>query len=318
MTTQIYPNSVFATTEGSFPEKMLESNVLILAEIFYKQLPDIFFVFGFSFAATPRLLREDCLLNIETNNYDKSVLIWIGEEYGLIPSEKILNKYTYVFKEYLKEEFPELNLYSMPLITPGSMICDSIIPMSKRKIDIFFSGNLNLARLDLYRAINTKMSFIEKISAYICKFRLGNRLFPKFFGDKTADLSYEYKNSIIKFNNGFNKGYNKEEYARITSESKIILSPRGFHSAECFRLYEAMSLGCVVITESLPDVSFYKDIPVVQVKDWEKLRSHLTVLLDISNPELQQLSNEALTYYQRNLSLSAINDYIKRTIHNEL
>ena len=116
--------------------------------------------------------------------------------------------------------------------------------------------------------------------------------------------------AYIRFNKGFFfAGLPLSEYLQVTSDSKIILSPCGFTSHECYRLSEAMRYGCLVITECLPKVPFYKDIPAIEVDNWLKAGEIINYYL--LRPELlEEYSAKALAYYKKHLSLDAIIDYI--------
>jgi hypothetical protein len=81
-----------------------------------------------------------------------------------------------------------------------------------------------------------------------------------------------------------------------------------------FRLYEAMKWGCVVISEELPQREYYKNIPIIQVKNWrDGLRIANELIVDI--PTLDKVSKTNKEFYKRNLSPEATADLILKTIN---
>jgi hypothetical protein len=117
-------------------------------------------------------------------------------------------------------------------------------------------------------------------------------------------VKWKYNNDYYQFNDGFNNGLNEEDFNFILKNTKIILCPRGWVNTETFRLYESMKWGCVVISEELPERSYYKDIPIIKVSDWKegvKIANEM-----VSNTKLlEEMSNRNIQYYNDNLSPKA-------------
>lgn len=313
MITKIKDNFYVVTLPGMPCDKLLEySNVLNLADLLDQKLSDNILkttLFVFADTDTKYPLQEKPVLEVNTDGYKQSVLVWFGEESGAIPSDDLLSKFTYVFKAYMRKEYADKHLFAMPMILPGEVpVCD-VIPISMRKNDVFFSGNLNRNRVPLYVALNKHVSWWEKMLLPLYGKRGGGRLLDYIYGGKDHDLSDQYENAVIRFNNGFNSGFSKKQYAALTSDSKIILSPRGFCSTECFRIYESMRQGCVVVCEELPKTPIYNGIPVVQVKNWKNIGLLIKNVLS-DEQRLAELSQSAIKFYQERLSLNAIADSI--------
>lgn len=306
--------NIYLVTLPEIPaEKLLEySNVLKLCTLLEEGLPKEQFestLFVFANTDTRYPLREDVVMEVDTTGYKKRVLIWFGEELGLIPSDTLLGRFDITLKAYIHEDYAEKNLLAFPMLLPGEVpVCD-IVPFEERKYNVFFSGNLNTNRVPLLVELNQQSSWWEKIFVPLYRCKGGGRLLDFIYGGKEFDLSAQVEKSIIRFNNGFNKGFSKPEYAAITANSKIILSPRGFVSAECFRIFESMRQGCVVICEQLPHTSVYKDIPLVQVKNWKNIRTLVGELL-ADEQKLKEMSSAAIKFYQNHLSLEAMAKYI--------
>ena len=264
---------------------------------------------------TKKTLQETPVLKVDTKGYKTRVLIWIGEESGAIPSDNLLSKYDLCFKAYMRSEYPDKHLYAMPLITPSEVPVKDIVPILSRQYNVFFSGNLNRNRLPLFVALNSHMPWWLRLLCPFYGYKVGYRLLKLVYGGKDYDISDEIRSAVLRFNNGFNTGLPKEEYARITTNSKIILSPRGFQSTECFRMYESMRQGCIVVNEILPNVPYYQGIPVIQINSWKNIHTTLNSLLN--NPDkLEEMSAESIKYYNGHLSLDAISNIIVEKIEN--
>ena len=102
----------------------------------------------------------------------------------------------------------------------------------------------------------------------------------------------------------------------MTANSKIIISPRGFFSPECYRTYEAMREGCIVVTERLPKVPYYDSgIPLIQVDNWRNIKAIINKILSTPPKNMEQMSKQVLKYYNENLSIEAIANYIYIKTH---
>ena len=123
------------------------------------------------------------------------------------------------------------------------------------------------------------------------------------------DFKKAFPDSIIIFNKKFKEGFSVHEYGEVLAESKIVFSPKGFDSSECFRLYEAMRAGCIVISERLPDIEFYKDSPIIQIDDWEEGLTIAKRLL--LNPyEMERLQEEITKWWEERCSEEAMAKFV--------
>ncbi len=264
---------------------------------------------------------ENVLLN-ETANYSKektNVLFWIGDEEGYMPSNAVFSRFNYIFKVHLKNKDAidiknginifRPGLYHFPLLTIDDVPELPILPFSERKYSIYFCGNLNKNRVPFYIALNKRVPLLIRLDNFLLKHNLrgGDKLYEFCFKNKSFDISYLYDNACIKFYNGFNNGDNYNKYAHFLQNSKIVLSPKGFYSTECFRLYEAMRQGCIVITEPLPHVWCYKDAPCITIDSWKDLSS---ILLDNAQVFDKLSPTEIRKYYEERLSVQGIANYV--------
>jgi len=139
----------------------------------------------------------------------------------------------------------------------------------------------------------------------------------KFLANQLAKLKNDYSDyfpqSIIRFNDKFKSGLTPFEYGEVLADSKIILCPKGFSSSECFRHYEAMRAGCIIISEKLPNNELYEKSPILQVAQW---REGLKIAEDLINDpdRMQKLHEDALFWWRNNWSERATAGYIKSNL----
>jgi hypothetical protein len=126
-------------------------------------------------------------------------------------------------------------------------------------------------------------------------------------------IKWKFNKDYFQFNDGFNNGLNEEDYNFILRNTKIALCPKGWVNQETFRLYESMKWGCVVISEDLPNRSYYKGIPIIKVKDWSEGIEIANRLIEDTN-ELERLSKKNIQFYKDNLSAESTANLIIRTI----
>lgn len=256
--------------------------------------------------------------NIKNILPDNNVLFWVGDEESYIPSDYVFRKFSFIFKMHLNskaaikienDEFIfKKGLYHFPLLTIDDVPELPILPLCERKYSIYFCGNLNKNRVSFYIALNKKASLLARLDNFLLRNNLrgGDKLYEFYFRNKSFNLSYLCDNAYIKFYSGFNNGDNYDKYAYFLQNSKIVLSPKGFHSTECFRLYEAMRQGCIVITEELPKVPCYKNAPCITINDWVNLPNIIN-----DNQLLNSYSPDNIKdFYNKKLSPYGIANYV--------
>lgn len=233
-----------------------------------------------------------------TNNKPK-ILIYISDEHSTIP--RYLGDYFIaIFKAHLPGSFEEYKLYPFPL---GYHQDVPLLPMhsiSARENNVFFSGNLNFNRIYFYKELSL-FRLIPSIFYERLIFRIKNWI-PK-------DLSKSFNRSYIQFTDGFKKGIGGTDYATYLHNSKIAICPPGFRSPETFRHFEAMRAGCIIITTELPDTAFYKNSPMVVLKNWTELRITINKLL--KNPQrMEDIHVQTLDWWEKVCSEDAVANYI--------
>ena len=258
--------------------------------------------------------------------YKKKILIQWEDQLGTEPSKEIMNSFLCVFKTHLRKKSETFkNLYSYPLGIPYKIKELPIIPINERKYDIFYSGNLNKNRYNFFSSlVYIKPSFRKLIilpilyiaSKFEYNTKLRNtslRLKSLAFKLKATNFDDVFQNSVIKFTRSFEAGLPPEQYAEILSQSKIVLSPKGFFNTECFRFYEALRQGCVVITEKLPETDYYNNKYFIEVKSWRNIDKIINSLL-CNKENLEKMSLQGRKYYQKELSPKGVATYLKNKI----
>ena len=286
-----------------------------------KILPD-FNDYRFYFLCATAGIEPDSL----QDTYNKKILIQWEDQLGTEPSEKVMNSYLCVFKTHLRTKSTKYNnLFSYPLGIPYKIKELPIIPINERKYNVFYSGNLNKNRFNFYfnlvivrpelkKMLSLPLLYISSLfeyNKYLRNFSL--KLKGLVFKIKAIDFSTLYDSSIIKFTRSFEAGLSPDDYAKVLSQSKIVLSPKGFFNTECFRFYEALRQGCIVITEKLPETEYYKRNFFIEVNSWENIDSIIHTLLN-NKQKSEELSKNARKYYNDWLSPKGVAFYIKKVI----
>ena len=240
-------------------------------------------------------------------NHPKKILIYISNETDYIPSN--MEKHFFcIFKCYLPYQLKKSNIFSFPINIIPDISIKKIIPIDKRKIDIFFIGNLNRSRLDFFRAFYSDFKIFSKFSyKFIYSFLARTGLIKKLIN---KDLSNKINgNNFIKFTNGFNTGIQYDKYLKLLNNSKVVLCPKGFMSSETFRHFEAIRAGSVVVTEKLPNTYFYKKFPFVRINNWTVgLRKIEKLILDVNR--LKKIQKKNRVFYDNNLSEAGTAKYV--------
>ncbi|WP_338684454.1 hypothetical protein [Haloferula helveola] len=221
---------------------------------------------------------------------DDKVLIVISDEREVFPVDDYLS-YRAVFRAYGFHDLLAPNVHSFPVSYFNAAGEAEPVPFGERETSVFFSGYMNRNRVDLFKQFcqigwlprrNLKGKYPkEAIRRMVSKFYR-----QRSFNDVWADAK-------IGFTEWFAKGLPPEEYARVLANSKIALCPPGFESHETIRHWEAMRLGCVIISGPLPNNRFYRGSPIIQIRDWSALLPLVADLL--AQPDALEAIHRATT-----------------------
>jgi len=241
-----------------------------------------------------------------------TVLFVLSDNSGMHYEEEF-SGFLCVFKVHLNNN--KGKVHSIPLGYTRMHKSGSSIPTNERKTSVFYSGNLNSNRVDMYRSLlcpiafpyeNIKNRKCRKFTSHVIK-----RLKLKTNFDNTFPSSY------IRFTEGFSKGLNAENYTRYLADSKIAISPRGYWRPECFRHFEAMRSGCIIISDPLPETWYFKNSPIIQLERWSDLRKIVNSLLK-DNKKMHELQSATLEWWDNKCSPESVAKYIYQSISSYL
>jgi hypothetical protein len=88
--------------------------------------------------------------------------------------------------------------------------------------------------------------------------------------------------------------YEPEKISRIDtwknqSEYAFVISPHG-NGLDCYRTWEALILGCIVIVKTSPLDSLYEDLPIIILNNWKELNQ------DLLNNKFDEFKNKSFNY----------------------
>jgi len=226
--------------------------------------------------------------------HPKKVLIWESNENKVHNLTEIKPHFHHIFANYCWDAD---NVTSLPLGYHTYVDDWTPLPMKERLFNVSFTGCLNRNRIQL-------ASEITQLSIPTIGFGLRWMKRQTLFILNTI-ASYKHPIDYFRFNPDFNKGLSVKDYHFFLRHTKIALVPRGWVNTETFRLYEAMKWGCVVIAEEQPDREYYKDLPIIQVSDWNTGYKIARDLMGDLN-ELERISTETIRMYNEQLSGGAV------------
>jgi hypothetical protein len=256
-------------------------------------------------------------LNLGTGRIDlphfgkNHILLWLSDESSQLP-EDIPSKFGLVLKSYHLPKNSPPNVLPFPLCGSSAVIHKEPSPFGSRHTSVFFSGNLNKNRAELFYRL--KFHFIDIIPCFpnsILIQGILSQLARKLPFNR--DLSYIISDSTIIFNQTFRSGFAENEYAKILSDSRICICPRGFSTPETIRHYEAMRLGCVLLSSPLPNSPYYFGSPIIEIPSWRNIRKKIISMLS-NQEELCSISNATLNWWNERISPNAVAETVQKEI----
>ena len=238
----------------------------------------------------------------ELTSDKKKILLYFSDEKGLDPSH-FSDRYLAIFKSYIGIKATAENVFPLVLGYVNAVPEFPQKSVKDRHYNIFFRGNLNMNRINLYRIFSKWGFFLPAESL------LTHGYYLKFLLKLGSDFSSFFSKSIIIFNRGFKGGFSPEKYGEILADSKIVLCPKGFTMTECFRHFEAMRAGCVIISEPLPDTPFYSNSPIIQINNWNEGLALVKELLKDPN-KLEEIHQQTVDWWKQKCSEKATAEYI--------
>ena len=269
--------------------------------------------------------------NIEPDSmndaFPRKILIQWEDQLGTGPSVKVMSSFVCVFKTHLRKKSEKYsNLFSYPLGIPYKIKEQPFVPILDRKYNVFYSGNLNKNRVPFYEALaRGRWSIKRRLAIPILKLAARYEYDKKWrnFSLRLKSLVFKigathfddiFDASYIEFTRSFEAGLTPDKYGTLLANSKIILSPKGFFNTECFRFYEALRQGCIVITEKLPATAYYHPENYIEVESWDGIDKLIQALLT-DDSRMEKLSLKGRIYYQNTLSPMGVAKYIVSKIN---
>ncbi len=284
--------------EGVFISRVFEELQRLMKETFFDFE---FFIFS---NHKKKVLPE----SIQVKSSKKKILLYFSDELGKDP-RPYSQHYFAIFKAYIGDRYGSTgNVFPIQIgYVKDVPVFRPIKPIENRKYNVFFRGNLNKNRIDFFRNISgLKWLFPAQ------RFFRGE-LYRNLLLKTKVDFSSKFPDSILMFNSSFKSGYTLEKYGEILSESKIVLCPKGYDMTECFRHFEGMRAGCVILSERLPNTEFYRGSPILEIDDWGEGIAIVKKLL--ANPEqMQRIQKQMIEWWENRCSESATARYVSERI----
>lgn len=241
----------------------------------------------FSIIITPNLFK------LPKSTYRKIVIL-TGDELGRLPNPPYPGEDVFaIFRIYNRNgRFDNNLIYPIPCGYNWTMHNDpskKMIkmypekPISKRRHDLFFSGQPVPLRFEM-------MSALQK-------------------------LNHSSFNILSQMNKSFRTGINIDDYYKILGETKISLAPDGT-SVDTFRYVESFGSGCIVISTPKDNLWYYMNAPTIVIPNWSYLNDDL--INQILSGDIDELYNRNLEYYQNSLSEKAVANYMMNIIFGKL
>jgi len=300
-----FPTNVVGSVGGVFDGQGEETFLLRLFDCLREQMGEAFE--RFEFVVHRRVFGEFAGSKIDLlEGNDRRVLIVISDEKEAFPVEEFLS-YRAVFRSYGCAEAVGSNVHSFPVGYFNAAGQASPVPFASRSTSAFFSGCLNRNRLALFRQFRP----IPWLPDFNFKGKYAKELLYRVASKVCRERSFDdaIPGAQIGFTPWFGQGLPPDEYAKVLSDSKIAICPAGFHSNETIRHWEAMRLGCVVISEPLPKNRFYRGSPIIELSDWNDLVPLINDLL--GDPESLLAVHQATSNWWKSVcSESAVAGHI--------
>ncbi len=227
------------------------------------------------------------------------VLIWFSDE-SSGPADDAAAKFEHVFKCYALPDPCPINVHAFPLFGASAVLHTDLIEFDRRDYQVFFSGNLNRQRAPLFLRLKFPTLDILPSSTLGTAATCSLSLFSKGLRAISHDI-HSLPSSFIRFNGGFATGLTRREYAEVLAKSKICLCPPGFITNETMRHFEAMKLGCVVVSKTLPVSPYYTNSPIIQLDNWRGIHKILTSLI-ADNNRLHSIASATRDWWEKTCS----------------
>jgi hypothetical protein len=190
------------------------------------------------------------ILNDNLNKINRVVLFVTADELGVFGIDKINHINIEV---WIQSPYPRHAAYNkMPLGVPNHK--KDVIPEYPTKTtDIYFSGQVTHPRRQ-----------------------------------ELAQALKRLDNAVYRLTEGFTQGETPKDYYKLLSSARFAPAPAGNATIDSFRFYEGLEMLALPIADRISSVgeaygfweTLFNDMPVQQVRDWNKLRLLIPQLLE--------------------------------------
>lgn len=240
------------------------------------------------------------------------VLILIADERNVFPVEDY-PEFRVIFRAHGNPPGGVTRLHPFPIGYFNEVGSQTSVSFAERDVSVFFAGFMNRNRVDFYKQFQPLWWLGQKNIPGRYPRELARRILKRF--PKSLDFDGFLPDAIVRFTGGFAKGLSGPEYAQTLARTKIALCPPGFVANETIRHWEAMRLGCIVISAPLPPLHFYKGSPIIELDDWSNLVPTLKDLL--KDPEnLHRRHLATVNWWKSKCCDEAVADYMAGVIES--
>lgn len=237
--------------------------------------------------------QEDFPISFTAAGEKAKVLLYISDESSSEPLH-LIHTFAAIFKCFLLREFPEHKIFALPLGYASSVPHLPVLPISERKYNVCFLGCPQKNRIQFSTVLS---ELVRRTYPHSVRDGKVPQVAAGVRQEILCDLSAAFPNSCIRFTSGFSRGLDRASYGAILRDSKIALCPGGWKSNETYRHFEAMRAGCVLISDPLPETRLYRNAPIVQITNWQRLEEIVLELLE-SPERMRELQRLTLAWWE--------------------
>lgn len=190
------------------------------------------------------------VLNDSLSKIKRLVLFITADELGAFNVDKISHPNAEIWVQY---PYPRHEAYNkLPLGVPNHK--DNVIPNYPEKTtDIYFAGQVTHPRRK-----------------------------------ELAQALKRLENALYRLTEGFTQGETPKDYYNLLASAKFAPAPAGNATIDSFRFYEGLEMLSLPIADRISSVGedygfweiLFKDMPIYQIKNWNKLRLLVPQLLE--------------------------------------
>jgi hypothetical protein len=190
------------------------------------------------------------VLNENLSKIRRLVLFITADELGAFNVDKISHPNVEIWVQY---PYPRHQAYNkLPVGFPNHK--DNVIPdYSEKTTDVYFAGQITHPRRE-----------------------------------QLANALKRLSNTVYRLTEGFTQGETSKNYYKLLASSRFAPAPAGNASIDSFRFYEGLEMLALPIADNISSVGeaygfwdiLFKDMPIQQIKNWNRLRLVIPELLE--------------------------------------